>query len=245
MGYLDQERPLYRYMKVGAILEPGRHANRTWDAAGARRWLEGLGIGMDRRIRSLSVGQSAQVALALCLAKRPALLLLDEPAASLDPVARHHLWSVLMEAVAQGGRTVVVSSHIVSELEPVCDHLLVLTGGRTALAGDVDDVVAGHRVLTGPAGLAPPVGAQVVWATTTARQATVLVRGAVAPGGPGGPGGWQVLEPTLEEIVLAYLTAGQAGGPVAESPPGAGAAPGDAGGWTQDPGGPSWGEPGR
>lgn len=206
VGYLDQERPLYRSYTVADMLGFGRRTNRRWDAAAPRAYLDELDIPANARVRSLSVGQQAQVAMALCLGKQSDLLLLDEPAASLDPLARRRLWSVLMESVAEHGRTVLVSSHILSELEPICDFLVVLSASRVQLAGGIDEIRADHRVLIGPAGELPGAG-RVVWSTATTRQVTVVVRGTVGLPRPG----WQVLEPSMEEIVLASLQAGASG----------------------------------
>ncbi|HEX3947816.1 MAG TPA: ABC transporter ATP-binding protein [Acidimicrobiales bacterium] len=198
VGYLDQERPLYRHLRVREILDYGRRMNRHWDTGAARRWLDDLEVPMGARVRSLSVGQQAQVALALCLGKRPELLLLDEPAASLDPLARRHLMGVLMDTVAERGTTVVISSHIVSELEPVCDHLVILSRSTVQLADGVDRILARHRMLIGPRDLVAPPGGTVVAATHAGRQTTLIVRDHEGPGDR-----WQVIEPSLEEIVLA------------------------------------------
>jgi ABC-2 type transport system ATP-binding protein len=206
VGYLDQERPLYRWFDVDEMIEFGRRTNRHWDDAAVEGWIDRMGIPRTSPLRTLSVGQQAQVALAICLGKRPDLLLLDEPAASLDPLARRHLWSTLMEALAERSLTVVISSHILSELEPVCDHLVVLSGGRAQLTGDIDEVRSWHRLLVGPHGAPVPPGSDVVSTASTPRQDTVVVRGGVPPA----PGtGWEVFEPSLEEIVLAYLGAGR------------------------------------
>jgi ABC-2 type transport system ATP-binding protein len=202
VGYLDQLRPLYRRFRVAEMLTAGRRLNARWDDDSAREWLGDLGIPLDRRVRQLSGGQQAQVALTLCMAKRPDLLLLDEPVASLDPLARRRLLQALMATVADRGTTVLLSSHIVSELEPVCDYLIVLSASRVQTAGRVDDLLAGHRLLIGPQGDEPPGGVDVIAATRTSRQATYLVRGRPPSFGPE----WQVLTPDLDEVVVAYLS---------------------------------------
>jgi ABC-2 type transport system ATP-binding protein len=130
VGYLDQFHPLFRYFRVDEMLAFGRKLNRRWDDTSARTWLEDLGIPLDRRVGRLSGGQQAQVALTVCMAKRPDLLLLDEPVASLDPLARKRLLQALMGTVADRGTTVFMSSHIISELEPVCNYLIVLSASR-------------------------------------------------------------------------------------------------------------------
>ena len=205
VGYLDQERPLYRHFRVDELLTYGRRTNRAWDAAAARGWLNDVGVSLRARVHTLSVGQQAQVALALCFGKRPELLLLDEPVASLDPLARRHFMGALMETVAARGTTVVVSSHILSELESICDHLVILSRSRVPLSGDVVEVLADHRMIVGPPAQMASVDATVVMASHAGRQSTLLVRGPLPPLQPG----WQVLEPTLDEIVLAYLEMGQ------------------------------------
>lgn len=201
MGYLDQLHPMYRRFRVGEMLTFGRRLNPGWDDEAAHRWLDELGIPLNARVRQLSGGQQAQVALALCLAKRADLLLLDEPVASLDPLARMRLLQVLMGTVAERGTTVLLSSHIISELEPVCDYLIIMSSSTVQVASSIDDLLAGHRLLTGPAGDPPDFDGQVVSIDRTPRQTTVLVRGTPPPLGPG----WEALEPNLEEVVVAYL----------------------------------------
>jgi ABC-2 type transport system ATP-binding protein len=201
IGYFDQLRPLYTGFRVEEMLTFGRKLNRSWDDAAARGWLAEFDIPLDRRVGKLSLGQQAQVALAVCMGKRPDLLLLDEPVASLDPLARRQLLQTLLATVAERGTTVFLSSHIVSELEPVCDELIILSAARVQASGSIEDLLAGHRLLVGPRIEADPPGTDVVSSSSTSRQTTLLVRGAP----PGLGSDWQVLEPGLEEIVLAYL----------------------------------------
>jgi ABC-2 type transport system ATP-binding protein len=148
IGFLAQEIPLYRSFTAEDHLRLGAHLNPRWDAALARTRLAELRIPLDQRVGKLSGGQRAQVALALTLAKRPRLLLLDEPFAALDPLARRNFLAALTSAVtdAAGRLTVVLSSHLVSDLERVCDHLILLAGSRVQLAGDIDTLLAEHRV---------------------------------------------------------------------------------------------------
>ena len=148
IGFLAQEIPLYRNFTADDHLRVGAHLNPRWDAALARTRLAELRIPLDRRVGRLSGGQRAQVALALTLAKRPRLLLLDEPFAALDPLARRDFLAALTSAVtdAAGRLTIVLSSHLVSDLERVCDHLILLAGSRVQLAGDIDTLLAEHRV---------------------------------------------------------------------------------------------------
>lgn len=199
---MAQERPVYRRFSVADLLRMGRHTNLRWDQALAERRMARLGIPLRHRVGTLSGGQQAQVALALALAKRPALLVLDEPLASLDPLARREFLQALMAAVTDDGITVLFSSHVVAELERVCDHLVVLQAGQVVLAGDIEALLADHRVLVGPGG---PLDAGrlpgVVQATRSDRHSTLVVRNNGAPPAPG----WQAHPLTLEELVLAYL----------------------------------------
>src|SRR6202161_2712459 len=148
VGFLAQEIPLYRRFTSEDHIRIGAHLNPSWDAALVRTRLTELRIPLDQRVGTLSGGQRAQVALVLTLAKRPRLLLLDEPFAALDPLARRNFVGALTSAVTDGaGRlTVVLSSHLVTDLERVCDHLILLAGSRVQLAGDIDTLLAEHRV---------------------------------------------------------------------------------------------------
>ncbi len=201
IGYFDQLRPLYAGFRVEDMLNLGKRLNPTWDGVSARQWLDDLGISMKDRISRLSLGQQAEVALTVCMGKQPDLLLLDEPVANLDPLARRQLLSTLMGTVAERGTTVLLSSHIVSELEPVCDHLIILSTSHVQIAGSIEWLLTNHRVLVGPRVGESPAGVDVISSATTGRQTTLLVRGSAPHVGPD----WQDLEPGLDEIVLAYL----------------------------------------
>ena len=150
IGYLAQDVPLYKRLSADDHLRLGAHLNRHWDATAARARLAALRIPADRPVTTLSGGQRAQVGLGLALAKRPQVLLLDEPVAALDPLARREFLASLAEAAADGDLSVVVSSHLLHDLERVCDHLILLAASRTQLCGGIDDVLAAHRVLVGP-----------------------------------------------------------------------------------------------
>ncbi|MFM9699122.1 ABC transporter ATP-binding protein [Streptomyces europaeiscabiei] len=201
IAYVAQDKPLYPQLTVAQTLRLGHELNPgRWDATVAERVVDAGGLNLDAKIRSLSGGQRTRVALALALGKRPELLLLDEPMADLDPLARHELMGTLLADAAEHGTTVVMSSHVVAELEGSCDHLFLLGAGRVRLAGPLDEILAAHTLVTGPVGdLAPHT---VVESRTTGRQLSALIR----PQGPVGPG-WQTAEPTLEELVLAHLRA--------------------------------------
>lgn len=204
IAFVAQDTPLYKYLSVADTLRLVSCLANTWDAAGARARLDALGIPVRRKVGKLSGGQQAQVALAVALARHPRLLILDEPVAELDPLARHDFMSTLMEAVAEDGVSVVFSSHVLSELERVCDYLVLLSRGSVQLAGTVDDIVAAHRVFTGPVDQADAitVALPVVRDRRAGRQASLLVR---TTGRPAVPAGWHADPSNLEEIVLGYL----------------------------------------
>jgi ABC-2 type transport system ATP-binding protein len=209
VGFVAQDHPLYQGFRVTDLLTMGRRLNLRgrWDQALAERRLTDLGIPLSQRAGRLSGGQQAQVALAMALAKRPRLLLLDEPVARLDPLARREFMQTLMGAVVEDGLTVVLSSHVVAELERVCDHLVLLAAGRVRLAGEVDELLASHRLLTGPRSDPAAVGQipGVLRVSHGDRQTTLLVGGAADQQRPAVHPNWQAHPVTLEDLVLAYL----------------------------------------
>jgi ABC-2 type transport system ATP-binding protein len=206
IGFVAQDTPLYRDFTADELVTMGAKLNRRWDAALARTRLAQLGIPPRKPVGKLSGGQRAQVALALALAKRPRLLLLDEPVASLDPLARREFLQSLMGSVADAGTTVLLSSHLLADLERVCDYLIVLHAAQVQLVGGVDELVAEHRQLVGPRHGNDPIAgvAAVVRASHTDRQSTLLVR----TDGPITDPTWTVREVTLEDLILAYLADG-------------------------------------
>jgi ABC-2 type transport system ATP-binding protein len=164
---------------------------------------------LDRQIRKLSGGQQAQVSLALALGKRPDLLLLDEPASNLDPLARREFLRELVDTVAAEGITVVLSSHLIADVERICDYLVILSKGHVQVAGGIDELLEAHRVLVGPR-LDPSIVAEdptVVKAEHTERESALLVR----TDGRMPPPSWRVEQPGLEDLVLAYLENPSAG----------------------------------
>jgi ABC-2 type transport system ATP-binding protein len=206
VGYVAQDKPLYPQLTVAETLLVGADLNPArWDADTAERIVSAGDLNPKARIRTLSGGQRTRVALALALAKQPELLLLDEPMADLDPLARHELMGTLMAQAAQYGTTIVMSSHVVAELQDSCDHLLLVGGGRVRLAGEIDELLAAHArvsTLSESTDLAPHT---VVESRVTGRQLTALLR----------PAGhlaedWRPTPPSLEELVLAYLRNPQA-----------------------------------
>jgi ABC-2 type transport system ATP-binding protein len=199
VGYVAQDTPTYAYLTVGDHLELGEKLNPRWDADLARRRVQALGLPLDQRARKLSGGQRAQLALTLGIAKRPELLILDEPVASLDPLARREFLQDLMEAVAEHELSVILSSHLVSDLERTCDYLVVLVESRVRLVGELEDILASHVRLSGPRGAGHP--GELVTASHTDVQSTYVVRYR----GPIADPAWTVGQLSLEDIVLAYM----------------------------------------
>jgi ABC-2 type transport system ATP-binding protein len=208
VGFVAQDTPVYGGLTVAEHLRLGAHLNPSWDATLAERRIAQVGLDPAQRAGKLSGGQRAQLALTVAAAKRPELLLLDEPVAALDPLARRTFLQGLMELTAESGMSVIMSSHLVADLERVCDHLIVLVGSRVQIAGDVDEMLAGHHRLVGPR---RPVGEGSDWdvieESHTDVQSTLVVRSTAPIDDPS----WQVNRLDLEDIVLAYM-AGAAGG---------------------------------
>ena len=203
VGYLAQDAPVYAGLSVGDHLRLGAHLNPAWDAEMARHRIDQLDLDPGQKAGKLSGGQRAQLALTLALGKRPELLILDEPVASLDPLARREFLQDLMETVAEQQVSVVLSSHLISDLERVCDYVIVLVDSRVRLAGSVDELLATHHLLSGPRRDQDtlPVGMQVISASHTDRQSTLLVR----TSGPVLEPAWTVSEVGLEDLALAYM----------------------------------------
>ncbi|MGH9091476.1 MAG: ABC transporter ATP-binding protein [Acidimicrobiales bacterium] len=203
IAFVAQDTPLYRTLSAGDMLHLTRNLNRRFDHAYAEARLAELGIPLKRKAGRLSGGQQAQLALTLALARRPRLLVLDEPVAMLDPIARHDFMATVLAAAADGGVSVLLSSHVLAELERVADYLVLMSQGRVQMAGEVDDLLDGHRMLTGPAAEAEAYAGQpVVHARRAEAQAHLLVR---ATADDPVPPGWEAHPVGLEELALAYL----------------------------------------
>ncbi len=204
VGYVAQSTPVYAGLTVEEHLRLGERLNPNWDAGLAQRRIERIGLDPKQQAGKLSGGQRAQLALTVGIAKRPELLLLDEPVAALDPLARREFLSDLMESVAEHGVSVVLSSHLVADLERVCDHMIVLVDSRVRIAGDVEHLLATHHRLTGPRrdlGTLPS-DQHVISSSHTDRQTTVVVR----TDGPVLDPSWTVGGLGLEDLVLEYMS---------------------------------------
>jgi ABC-2 type transport system ATP-binding protein len=210
VGFLAQEAPLYRRLTVTEHLEIGAHLNPVWDRDKVHERLADIRIPFDRPVSTLSGGQRSQVALALALAKRPQLLLLDEPVAALDPLARQQFLSSLAVSVVGENLSVVMSSHSIHDLEQVCDHLILLSNSQAQLCDDIDTVLSRHRRLVGPRRqvLNLSSGTTVITATHTDKQTRLVVR----LEGPVSNPSWEMSEVTLEDVVLAYMARDLASG---------------------------------
>jgi ABC-2 type transport system ATP-binding protein len=203
IAFVAQDTPLYKNLSAGDMLHLTRNLNRRFDQAYAEARLAELGIPLKRKAGKLSGGQQAQLALTLALARRPRLLVLDEPVAMLDPIARHDFMATVLMAAAEDGISVLLSSHVLVELERVADYLVVLSQGRVQMAGEVDDLLASHRVLTGPAAEADNYAERpVVHVRRGEVQAHLLVR---ASADDPVPTGWEAHPVGLEELAMAYL----------------------------------------
>jgi ABC-2 type transport system ATP-binding protein len=203
VGFVAQDTPLYPSLSVADHLRLGDALNPGWDAQVAQVRIARLGLDQGQRAGTLSGGQRAQLALTLAIAKRPELLALDEPVASLDPLARREFLQSLMEFTAEHEVSVVLASHLVADLERVCDYLILLAEGRVQLAGEVDELLATHRRLSGPRrdSARLPANQHVIEESHVDRQSTLLVHTEEPIIDPA----WSVAEVSLEDIVLAYM----------------------------------------
>ncbi len=218
VGFVAQETPLYSGLSVADHLKLGERMNARWDAELAASRIRDLKLDPRRKAGRMSGGQRAQLALTMALARRPDLLILDEPVASLDPLARREFLASLAEATAGPQMSVVMSSHLVSDLERICDYLVVLVASRIQVAGPVTEVLASHHLISGPSvdRSALPGDAEIISAARNLGQTTVLLRAAAAPQHPA----WTVTRPNLEDVVLAYMSRaseGAAAGAVMEA----------------------------
>jgi ABC-2 type transport system ATP-binding protein len=210
IAFVAQDTPMYKNLTAAEMLHLTRNLNHRFDQRYAETRLDEVGIPLKRKAGKLSGGQQAQLALTLALARRPRLLMLDEPMAMLDPIARHDFMASVMTAMAADGVSVVLSSHVLAELERVADYLILMSRGRVQMAGEVDDLLARHRLLTGPAEKADRYTGPVVHMRRAESQAHMLVRAAAEDPVPPG---WEAHPVGLEELALAYLRDTGATGP--------------------------------
>jgi ABC-2 type transport system ATP-binding protein len=211
VGFLAQDSPTYARLTVAQHLRMGAQLNPAWDAEFALDRLDQLGLDPKQRAGTLSGGQRAQLALTLAVAKRPELLLLDEPVASLDPLARREFLQTLMEVVAVQGISVVLSSHLIADLERVCDYLIVLVSGQVAVTGEVDELMATHHRISGPRRdpATLPASQTVIEESHVDKQSTLLIRTQEPIMDPA----WTVSPVTLDDIVLGYMKQARDGAP--------------------------------
>jgi ABC-2 type transport system ATP-binding protein len=204
VGFVAQDAPVYAGLSVADDLRFGAHTNPGWDQQLADDRIARIGLDPAQKAGRLSGGQRAQLALTLAIAKRPELLILDEPVASLDPLARREFLQGLMAFIAEHGGSVILSSHLVSDLERVCDYLIVLVSSRVRIAGDVDELMASHCRLVGARRdlVSLPPGVEVIEASHTDRQSTLIVHSTTPIDDPS----LTVEQLTLEDLVLAYMT---------------------------------------
>jgi ABC-2 type transport system ATP-binding protein len=204
VGFVAQDTPTYARMTVAQHLRMGAWLNPNWDHELAESRIEQLDLDPRQRAGSLSGGQRAQLALTLAIAKRPELLLLDEPVASLDPLARREFLQHLMEVVAEHGVSVVLSSHLVSDLERICDYLIVLAGSQVQVAGETDALLSTHRRISGPRREPSdlPSTFEVIEQSHTDKQSVLLVRTNEPIFDPN----WTVTPVTMDDVVLAYMS---------------------------------------
>jgi ABC-2 type transport system ATP-binding protein len=208
VGFVAQDTPTYAGLSVADHLKLGSRMNPKWDNELAKGRINQLGLDMRQRAGKLSGGQQAQLALTLAISKRPEILILDEPVASLDPLARREFLQILMETVAEHQVSVVLSSHLVADIERVCDYLVVLVSSRVQLTGELDELLSTHHRLIGPRcdPATLPANQYVVEASHTDRQSTLLVRS----DGPILDPAWTIEPVSLEDLVLAYMGQGKA-----------------------------------
>jgi ABC-2 type transport system ATP-binding protein len=202
IGFLAQEIPLYKHFTVKDYMGLGAHLNKHWDSELMESRLSELHIPFDRPVGKMSGGQCAQVGLAMALAKRPKLLLLDEPVAALDPLARRDFLSSLADAVAETDLTVVMSSHLLADLEMICDRVIIMANGQIQLSDDIEHVLETHKRLVGPRQTDKNPAYEIIQEIHTPRQSTILARindaKAVSKD-------WQIHDVTIEDVVLAYM----------------------------------------
>ena len=204
VGFVAQDTPVYARLTVAQHLRMGAWLNPSWDREIAIGRIEQMGLDLRQRAGTLSGGQRAQLALTLAVAKRPECLILDGPLASLDPLARREFLRSLMEIVAAQRISVVLSSHLIADLERVCDYLVVLVASRVQVAGEVSELLSSHHRLSGPRRDARslPANQEIIEESHADKQSTFLVRTSDPVHDPA----WTVRPVTLDDLVIAYMS---------------------------------------
>ncbi|GAA3481720.1 ABC transporter ATP-binding protein [Streptomyces yanii] len=212
VGFVAQNTPVYPSFSVADHLRLGARLNPSWDQSLAERRITQVGLDPGQKAGRLSGGQRAQLALTIAAAKRPELLIFDEPAAALDPLARQGFLVSLLEFVAELGASAVLSSHLLGDIEQACDHLIVLCESRIQVAGEVRDLLAAHHRLVAPRGELDrlPAGVEVIRTEHHAQSSNAVVRTGLPPSEIP----FRAEPVTLEELVLGYMS--RANAPVAE-----------------------------
>ena len=180
LGYLCEERDLPDWMRVGELLRYSQAFYPAWDVGYAEELREQFELDPRARIKGLSQGQTARVGLLAALAHRPELLVLDEPSTGLDPVVRRDILGAIIRTIAEEGRTVLFSSHLLDEVERVADRVAMIDRGRVVLCGELDEIKASHRRLTlrfdEPQSRAPALGGALT-CEGSGREWTAVCRG--------------------------------------------------------------------
>lgn len=211
VAFVSQDKPVYKGFDPADMLRLGAHLNEVWDQSRAQRWLERFEIPLDRKCGKLSGGQQAQVAFAMAIGARPAVLMLDEPLANLDPLARREVMSELLTEVDETGMTVLLSTHVVAELGGVADYLLLLAHGKLLVGGDLDELLAAHVKYVGPRSDVPPALGEIIEERHRGNQSSFLVKLQEGQPRPVVAGQWAVRSVSLEDYVLAQLAATRKG----------------------------------
>jgi ABC-2 type transport system ATP-binding protein len=204
VGFVAQDTPTYARLSVADHLRLGAHLNRTWDTAFATARIRHLDLDPAQKAGRLSGGQRAQLALTMAIAKRPELLILDEPVASLDPLARRAFLEDLNDAASQHKMSVVMSSHLLGDLDLICDYMIVLVAGHVQVAGKIDELLAAHRLLIGSSTAVANLSSSVhvISETRTDTRSTLVVRVKDVVHDPN----LTIAQVSLEDLVLAYMS---------------------------------------
>ncbi|GAA2243593.1 ABC transporter ATP-binding protein [Streptomyces amakusaensis] len=203
VGFVAQNTPVYGSLTVAEHLRLGASMNPSWDPALAQRRIGEAGLDPARKAGQLSGGQRAQLALTVAAAKRPELLIFDEPAAALDPLARQGFLRNLLEFVRELGASAVLSSHLLGDIEQVCDYLIVLCDARVQVAGETRDLLAEHARLVAPRAAFDrlPAGVEMISAEHRGPHGSAIVRARGLSALPP----YRVEPVSLEELVLGYM----------------------------------------